>query len=484
MGDATLAFEMEQFTPQQLAFLDAQCAGRLAAADRLGQPHVVPVRYAWAGDALYIALDEKPKRVRPERLKRVQNILENSQVALVVDQYDDDWSRLAYVLVQGRAGPPSRRRGARMGGQPRPRSVSTVSVDGTGTATSHRDPSVEDRGMGYAFVERSRRRLRWSGLNRLAQLGVGPCCEERHDSVLLPISSLAARLVHEIFERDAQAIGQAIDVGEVADDLVDVENVALREARYLERLDVITCHGSRRACELFGIGQHGELPAGQACLAPIGGQLLNQGGIFDEPEQTCPVMHQSIVTAIERRNNHGDHLALGSPHVRLPVHDGAIQKIVGLERGGMLAVDAQDVIYPTGGRVAHLVVEVSEFPLGRIFVDHMNPGIMHRHVHSFMPQLAADQHYKTGSRQRRFGQQAGAGTDRRAGCSRHWKPAGARAGSFGHGRVVEAQLIAFDDRGLRGTEVGFGRAHEASALIHANRGFHDVLAVQAKRSCA
>ncbi len=63
MGDATLAFEMEQFTPQQLAFLDAQRAGRLATADRLCQPHVVPVCYAWAGDALYIALDEKPKRV-------------------------------------------------------------------------------------------------------------------------------------------------------------------------------------------------------------------------------------------------------------------------------------------------------------------------------------------------------------------------------------------------------------------------------------
>ena len=94
---------MAQFTPQQRAFLDAQRAGRLATADRLGQPHVVPVCYACDGDAVYIVLDEKPKRVPPERLKRVQNILENSQVALVVDRYDDDWSRLAYVLVEGRA---------------------------------------------------------------------------------------------------------------------------------------------------------------------------------------------------------------------------------------------------------------------------------------------------------------------------------------------------------------------------------------------
>ena len=94
---------MQQFSPEQLAFLDAQRAGRLATADLQGRPHVVPVCYACDGSTLYIALDEKPKRVPPERLKRVHNLLENSQVALVVDRYDDDWSRLAYVLVQGRA---------------------------------------------------------------------------------------------------------------------------------------------------------------------------------------------------------------------------------------------------------------------------------------------------------------------------------------------------------------------------------------------
>jgi PPOX class probable F420-dependent enzyme len=95
--------ETVQFTSQQAEFLDAQRVAHLATADRSAQPHVVPVCYACDGRALYIALDEKPKRVTPERLKRVHNILENSQVALVVDHYDDNWSRLAYMLVQGRA---------------------------------------------------------------------------------------------------------------------------------------------------------------------------------------------------------------------------------------------------------------------------------------------------------------------------------------------------------------------------------------------
>jgi len=65
---------MEQFTPQQLAFLDAQRAGRLATADRLGQPHVVPVCYACACVTLYIeyqfvALELRPvTAIRPSKI--------------------------------------------------------------------------------------------------------------------------------------------------------------------------------------------------------------------------------------------------------------------------------------------------------------------------------------------------------------------------------------------------------------------------------
>ena len=90
-------------TDEQLAFLNAQRVGRLATADRDGHPHVVPVCYACNGVSLYIALDAKPKRVAPERLKRVRNILDNPHVALVIDRYSEDWSELAYLLVRGNA---------------------------------------------------------------------------------------------------------------------------------------------------------------------------------------------------------------------------------------------------------------------------------------------------------------------------------------------------------------------------------------------
>ena len=83
-------------------FLDRCRLGHLATADRLGRPHVIPVCYALVGGALYFIVDEKPKAAG-KTLKRMRNIAENPKVALVADHYDEDWSRLEYVLIQGRA---------------------------------------------------------------------------------------------------------------------------------------------------------------------------------------------------------------------------------------------------------------------------------------------------------------------------------------------------------------------------------------------
>ena len=86
----------------QRQFLDRMRVGHLATADRGGVPHVIPVCYAVAGAALYITVDEKPKR-RDIPLKRVRNILENPHVAVVVDRWDEDWRRLGWVMLRGAA---------------------------------------------------------------------------------------------------------------------------------------------------------------------------------------------------------------------------------------------------------------------------------------------------------------------------------------------------------------------------------------------
>lgn len=88
---------------QERTFLLDQRVGRLATADRNGAPHVLPVGYALEGNALYIAIDDKPKRTSGRKLKRLQNIIENPRVAVVVDRYDEDWSRLGWVMLRGYA---------------------------------------------------------------------------------------------------------------------------------------------------------------------------------------------------------------------------------------------------------------------------------------------------------------------------------------------------------------------------------------------
>ena len=83
------------------AFLREARVGRLATADAAGRPLVVPVCYAFDGVRCYSAVDAKPKRTR--NLRRLSNIAENPAVSLVVDRWDEDWSQLCWVIVEGRA---------------------------------------------------------------------------------------------------------------------------------------------------------------------------------------------------------------------------------------------------------------------------------------------------------------------------------------------------------------------------------------------
>lgn len=82
-------------------FILSHAVARLATADKNGQPHVIPFCYAFNGERFYFVVDEKPKRQTGKPLKRIRNMLENPQVALVIDDYSDDWTQLAYVLVSG-----------------------------------------------------------------------------------------------------------------------------------------------------------------------------------------------------------------------------------------------------------------------------------------------------------------------------------------------------------------------------------------------
>lgn len=87
----------------QRRFVERLGVAHLATADRDGVPHVVPVCFALSGASLYIAIDAKPKQGTPTGLRRLRNIRENPNVSVMADRYDDDWSRLGWVMLRGTA---------------------------------------------------------------------------------------------------------------------------------------------------------------------------------------------------------------------------------------------------------------------------------------------------------------------------------------------------------------------------------------------
>jgi PPOX class probable F420-dependent enzyme len=94
---------MGSIPPAVAGFIAQARVGHLGTADGSGQPLVVPICYAWDGGHLYSVIDAKPKIERVENLKRIRNIRENAKVSVVIDRYDEDWTRLRYVIIQGRA---------------------------------------------------------------------------------------------------------------------------------------------------------------------------------------------------------------------------------------------------------------------------------------------------------------------------------------------------------------------------------------------
>jgi PPOX class probable F420-dependent enzyme len=84
-------------------FIDTRRVAHLATADGNAAPHVVPVCFGLLDEVLYITIDQKPKRERTQPLKRLSNIAQNPQAAIVFDRYDEDWRRLAWVMLRGRA---------------------------------------------------------------------------------------------------------------------------------------------------------------------------------------------------------------------------------------------------------------------------------------------------------------------------------------------------------------------------------------------
>ena len=90
-------------TPDIEEFIQRVRVARLATIDSEFKPHLVPVVFVFDGNHFFIPVDEKRKKTKPEKLRRIKNIQVNPNVALLIDEYSEDWSRLAFVMIQGTA---------------------------------------------------------------------------------------------------------------------------------------------------------------------------------------------------------------------------------------------------------------------------------------------------------------------------------------------------------------------------------------------
>jgi PPOX class probable F420-dependent enzyme len=90
---------MEDATMRQR--VRAARVARLATVTPTGRPHVVPCCFTLEGDVVYSVVDSKPKSTT--NLQRLENIRAHGEAALLVDHYDEDWTALWWIRVDGNA---------------------------------------------------------------------------------------------------------------------------------------------------------------------------------------------------------------------------------------------------------------------------------------------------------------------------------------------------------------------------------------------
>ena len=90
-------------TEWEREFITRHRLAHLATIDENGKPHVVPIVYAFDSNKLFTPIDDKPKSVNPKQLQRVRNIKLNEYVSVIIDDYSEDWTKLAWVQIRGQA---------------------------------------------------------------------------------------------------------------------------------------------------------------------------------------------------------------------------------------------------------------------------------------------------------------------------------------------------------------------------------------------
>jgi len=91
-------------TGEQRSFVAQARTATLGTIAENGRPRLVPICFVLDGDLLFTPIDEKPKQTSdPRTLARIRDIERRADVTVLIDRWDEDWNRLAWLRIDARA---------------------------------------------------------------------------------------------------------------------------------------------------------------------------------------------------------------------------------------------------------------------------------------------------------------------------------------------------------------------------------------------
>jgi PPOX class probable F420-dependent enzyme len=95
------AERIDQLPERIRSVLSSARRGVMTTIEIDGSSHSVPVVFASVGDEIVSPIDHKPKTGRT--LERVKNLRRDGRVTLLIDLWDEDWTKLLWLMIRGRA---------------------------------------------------------------------------------------------------------------------------------------------------------------------------------------------------------------------------------------------------------------------------------------------------------------------------------------------------------------------------------------------
>ncbi len=92
----------ERLSVRSVELLTLERVAHLATADQYARPHLVPIVFVYEDPFVFTPIDAKRKSVDDWReLRRIKNVETNGRASVLVDIYHENWSKCAWVRIDG-----------------------------------------------------------------------------------------------------------------------------------------------------------------------------------------------------------------------------------------------------------------------------------------------------------------------------------------------------------------------------------------------